>query len=255
MKIGLSIALVATAAFSAAKPAAAHELILKSVTISAAAGAQLDFAVLSSHVFMASQELEAPEDIRAGYAVDGKRADVPVRPDEGSLSYVGSIKSPTDKPFYLTATRLPQIWATTPDGSKPATKKTPSASNAFKIDKFEKTLINAAPGVAGFDAVLGDPLEIVLTSNPALAKVGDEIGIKVLASGKPVATTVNATFDGFSKEMDTYAYATQSKSDGTAVVKVTQPGLWMVRVQNSVPEVTDLYDRHVTRAVLVFSVK
>jgi hypothetical protein len=29
----------------------------------------------------------------------------------------------------------------------------------------------------------------------------------------------------------------------------------MLRVQDSVPEVTDLYDRHVTRAVLVFSVK
>jgi len=95
----------------------------------------------------------------------------------------------------------------------------------------------------------------VLTSNPATAKVGDEIGIKVLSDGKPIATAVNATYDGFSKQMDTYAYATQSKADGTAVVKVTQPGLWMVRVQNAVPEVTNLYDRHVTRAVLVFSVK
>jgi hypothetical protein len=29
----------------------------------------------------------------------------------------------------------------------------------------------------------------------------------------------------------------------------------MVRVQNAVPEVTDLYDRHLTRAVLVFTIK
>ena len=254
MKVGLSIALAAIAALAAAQ-AAAHELIVKPQTISAGAGAQLDFAVLSSHVFVTSQELEAPEDIRAGYALDGKRVEVPVKPDEGSLSYVGTLKSPTGKPFFLTATRLPQIWAMTPDGSKPATKKTPGATNAFKMDKFDKTLINAAPNAAGFDAVVGDPLEIVLTSNPAMARVGDEIGIQVLASGKPVATTVNATFDGFSKQEDTYAYATQSKADGTAVVKITHPGLWMVRVQNTVPEVTDLYDRHITRAVLVFSIK
>ena len=79
--------------------------------------------------------------------------------------------------------------------------------------------------------------------------------IKVLANGQPLATTVNATYDDFSKQQDTYAYATQSKADGTAVVKITQAGLWMVRVQNSVQEVTDLYDRHVTRAVVVFSIK
>lgn len=251
----LSVALPLAASFAGSTVAAAHELIVKPTLTSAAAGVQLDFAVLSSHVFIASQELEAPEDIRAGFAFNGKRAEVPVRPDEGSLSYIGSIKSPTDHPFFLTATRLPQIWATTPEGGKQATKKDPGTTNTFKIDKFEKTLINATPGAGGFDAVIGDPLEIVLTSNPATAKVGDEIGIKVLSDGKPIATAVNATYDGFSKQMDTYAYATQSKADGTAVVKVTQPGLWMVRVQNAVPEVTDLYDRHVTRAVLVFSVK
>ena len=96
--------------------ASAHELIIKPTLISATVGSQLDFAVLSSHVFIASQELEAPEDIRAVVAFDGRRADVAVRPDEGSLSYLGRLKVPTDKPFFLTATRLPQIWATTPSG-------------------------------------------------------------------------------------------------------------------------------------------
>ena len=255
MRRHLAIPLAAAGLFAIPGSGCAHELIVKPVAMSATAGAALDFAVLSSHVFITSQELELPEDIRAGYAFDGKRADVPVRPDEGTLTYVGRVTSPTDRPFFLTATRLPQIWATTPEGDRQATKKTPGATNAFKMDKFEKTLVNAAPGAAGFDAVLGDPLEIVLTSNPATADVGGEIGIKVLSSGKPVATTVNATYDGFSSEMDTYAYATQSKADGTAVVKITHAGLWMVRVQNAVSEVTDLYDRHVTRAVLVFSIR
>jgi uncharacterized GH25 family protein len=252
-RVSVGAALVAL--IVAATSAVAHELIVKPEAMSVASGSQLGFAVLSSHVFITSQELEAPEDVRAGVVVDGKRTEIPLRPDEGSLSYLGKVNAPTGKPFFLVATRLPQVWATTAKGVVRATNKTPGASNAFKIDKFTKTLINGAPDAAGFDAVLGDPLEIVLTENPASAHVGDDIGVRILASGQPVATTVNATYDGFSKKEDTYAYTTQSKADGSAVVKIMRPGLWMVRVQNSVPEKTDDYDRHVTRAVLVFAVR
>ena len=248
-------AAVFLATVSAGSYASAHELFIKPTVISAAAGTPLPLSVVSSHVFMRSQELEAPEDVRAAMVVDGKRTDIPLKADEGSLSYVATVNSPTDKAFFLAATRMPQVWATTPKGTAPATKKTPGAIDAFKIDKFAKTLINDTPDARGFDAVLGDPLEIVPTTNPASARVGDEISIKVLRSGQPLSTLVQATYDGFSTKEDTYAYSTQSKADGTAVVKVTQPGLWMVRVQSSVPEATEEYDRHVTRAVLVFSVK
>ena len=249
ISLGVLVALIV-----AVKTAAAHELIVKPTAMTVAPGAQLDFAVLSSHVFITSQELEAPEDVRADVVFDGKRTEVPLRPDEGSLSYLGSVNAPTGKPFFLVAARLPQVWGTTAKGVVRATNKTPGASHAFKIDKFAKTLINGAPDAAGFDVVLGDPLEIVLTENPASAHVGGEIGVRILANGKPVATTVNATYDGFSKKQDTYAYTTLSGVDGSAVVKITRRGLWMVRVQNSLPEKTDEYDRHVTRAVLVFGV-
>lgn len=248
-------AFVISAAMLWPAAAPAHELILKPTLINATAGSNLDFAVLSSHVFIASQEMEAPEDIRAGIAFDGNRSSVAVRPDEGSLSFVGRATAPSSKPFFLTATRMPQIWATTADGTKQATKRTPGASNAFKIDKFAKTLINAAPDAAGHDAVLGDPLEIVLMTNPARLKADDDMTVKVLAGGKPIATTVSATYDGYSPKQDTYAVSTQSNADGIAVVKISQAGLWMVRVQNAVAEVTDDYDRHLTRAVTVFAVR
>ena len=206
-------------------------------------------------MFIKSQELEAPEDLRAGLVFDGKRRDIEIRADKGSLSYLGEVSAPTGKPFFLVAARLPQVLATTAKGVISATNKTPGASKAFKIDKFAKTLINAESGDSGFDAVVSDPLEIVLTSNPASVHVGDEIGVRILANGKPIATTVNATYDGFSKNEDTYAYSTRSTADRSAAVKIRRSGLWMVRVQNSVPEKTDDYDRHVTRAVFVFEVR
>jgi len=47
----------------------------------------------------------------------------------------------------------------------------------------------------------------------------------------------------------------QSYKDGLAKVKITQPGIWMVRVQHMAPEHTADYDRYVARAVLLFEVK
>ena len=253
--IAIPEALVLLIVAAETAPSSSHELIVKPASMRAADGSQLDFAVLSSHVFITSQELEAPEDIRAGVAVDGRRTEIPVKPDEASLSDLGKISAPSGKPFFLTATRLPQIWATTAKGVVPATNRTPGASSAFKIDKFAKTLINATPDAKGFDAVIGDPLEIVLTTNPATVRAGGEVGVRILANGRPIATTVNATYDGFSQKEDTYAASAQSGTDGVAAIKITRAGLWMVRVQNAVSEKTVDYDRHLTRAVLLFEVR
>ena len=45
------------------------------------------------------------------------------------------------------------------------------------------------------------------------------------------------------------------QEDGTAKVKITHPGVWMVRVQQTIPERTEDYDRCVVCAVLLFEVK
>ena len=37
-------------------------------------------------------------------------------------------------------------------------------------------------------------------------------------------------------------------------MKITQQGIWMVRVQHTTPEHTEDYDRYVARAVLLFEV-
>jgi uncharacterized GH25 family protein len=100
--------------------------------------------------------------------------------------------------------------------------------------------------------VVGHRLEIVPVGNPAAAKTGDEITFKVLFEGKPLSTPVFATYDRFSESETTYAYYTEAADDGTARVKITHPGLWMVRVENTVPEKSEDHDTYVARAVLVF---
>lgn len=248
------IAIAAAAIVLAGGTARAHEFMIRADGPAAQAGAPLGFSVLSSHVFIKSEEMEPPDQNRAGLFASGQRSDATLRPDQPTLSYRGSVRAPSGT-FILWGTRAGQVWAVTADGLKEGNRRTPGATDSFVMEKFCKTLVNLSPDDPGFAAVTGDRLEIVPVSNPAKARPGEEMAVRVLYRGAPVAgETVTATYDGFSTEEDTYAYSTKAGKDGVAKVKITHPGLWMVRVQHSAPERTDDYDRYVARAVLMFQV-
>ena len=254
MARGSSRVLALTVALGVAGAAQAHEFIVKPDAMTVQAGAELQVAGLSSHIFLISQELEDAKDVKIGLYSNGKRADIPVQPNEKTLAYEGTVTAPSNGTFIVTGARLPQIWATTPDGLKQVTKKGVAVSNPYKIEKFAKALVNVTPTDNGFSTAIGDTLEIVPLTNPATVKPGDELTVRVLFKGEPLPTSVYATYDGFSKEEDTYAYYTQGHKDGTAKVKITRPGIWMVRVQHSVPEHTEDHERYVARAVLLFEI-
>jgi uncharacterized GH25 family protein len=246
--------LALTVALGVSGAAHAHEFIAKPGAMTVQAGAELQVAGLSSHIFLISQELEAAKDVKIGFYADGKRTDITVRPNERTPAYEGTLTAPSSGTFIVTGVRLPQIWATTSDGLKQVAKKSPGASNPYKIEKFAKALVNVTPTDNGFSTAIGDKLEIVPLTNPTTIKPGDELTVRVLFKGQPLANNVYATYDGFSKEENTYAYYTEGHKDGTAKVKITQPGIWMVRVQHSVPEPSEDYDRCVARAVLLLSI-
>jgi uncharacterized GH25 family protein len=247
-------AVVLSVALGVSGAANAHEFIVKPAVMTIQAGAELQVAGLSTHIFLISQELEAAKDVKVGLYANGKRADITVKSNEKTLAYDGTVTAPSSGTFILTGARLPQIWATTPDGLKQVNKKGPNVSNPYKIEKFAKALVNVTPADNGFSTVIGDALEIVPLTNPATVKPGDELTVRVLFKGQPLTTNVYATYDGFSKEENTYAYYTEGHKDGTAKVKITQPGIWIVRAQHSAPEHSEDYDRYVARAVLLFEV-
>jgi uncharacterized GH25 family protein len=244
-----------TVAVGVSGTAQAHEFIVKPGAMTVQPGAELPVAGLSSHIFLISQELEAAKDVKVGFYADGKRTDIPVKPNDNTLAYDGTVTAPSSATFIVTGARLPQVWATTPEGLKQITSKTRGASNPYKIEKFSKALVNVTSADNGFSTIIGDTLEIVPLTNPATIRPGDELTVRVLFKGQPLTTSVYATYDGFSKEENTYAYYTEGHKDGTAKVKITHPGLWMVRVQHTAPERTEDYDRYVARAVLLFEVK
>ena len=233
--------------------ASAHEYIVKPGVTVVAPGAKLPFSVSSSHVFMASEELEDAEDVSVALFADGKRQALPLTKRDATFTYEGEATAPAAGTFMLVGARAPQVWSQTPQGMKRGTPaQLPGATNPTRYEKFAKALINLSPTDTGFSTVVGDRLEIVPVSNPAILRAGQDMTVRILYEGQPLSTRVYATYDGFTDTPNTYAYVTETKDDGTARVRATKPGLWMVRVEQ---RATGGAERYVGRAVLVFEVK
>ena len=67
-------------------------------------------------------------------------------------------------------------------------------------------------------------------------KVGDTIPVKLFLDGEPYRTYIYATYDTFSQEKDTYAYATRIPSaDLTGKITITHPGLWIIVAKDDIP--------------------
>jgi len=235
--------------------ASAHEYVAQPNAMHAGLGTEIGIEVVSSHVFVKSQELEDPKDSTAGIWADGKRSPVGLRSDEPAKLFRGNVAVPSEGCFVVTGHRAGQVWANTPQGTRRVGREAPGATNIRLIEKFSKAIVNASAGDTGCLRPLGDKLEIVTMTNPAEVRPGQEMTVQVLYDGKPLTVPVYATYDGFSGEENTYAYYTEGRPDGTARVKITQPGLWMVRAEQATAEQTADHDRYIGRAVVLFEVK
>ena len=242
-------------------PASAHEFLMKPHQLGAyAPGQTLPMSMISAHVFMVSEEVAGGGDAGnlAVRLLDAKGSvDMPLTKNEAGLTWDATAPLRTPGTAIVAAHRKPMFWTVTTHGGKAVSKKGLSGViKSGKYEKFSKTLLPVGGKTTGFDRVVGQQLEIMPVTDPAGLHPGDEMKVKVLFEGKPLATPIYATYDGFSKHQNTYAYFTEDcDDDGVASVAITAPGLWMVRVQHKVHEPNDLYDDHVMRSVLVFEVR
>ena len=124
-----------------------------------------------------------------------------------------------------------------------------------KREQFAKGLIGVSGDDDGYKKATGQKLEVVPESNVMKTRVGEEITFKILLDGKPLKSQVYATYDGFSRRSTTFASATESLDDGIAYVKVTSPGVWMVRVEKRIEANARDFELLSLKATLVFSVQ
>ncbi|MDR1019374.1 MAG: DUF4198 domain-containing protein [Synergistaceae bacterium] len=244
-------------------PAFAHELILKPASFSAAVGVDLAVELQSTHVFIVKEEVEDISTIKAGAVLDGKLTESVLKPNGPDLRIDFSVKIPEGKSStIIIANKAGEVWSVTPDGSKQGTRKSfedqgIKVARASRTDKFAKAIVNASEADENFAAVVGQELEIVPVTNPASVKTGQYFKVKVLFNGQPATLPVFATYDGFVKEyQNTYAYYTESDSEGIANIKITTPGIWIIRVsKDNDPGVPGEFDTRSIRSILTVPVK
>ncbi len=238
-----------------AAPLCAHEFIIKPVKMTVNRGETLPFSVLSAHVFMVSEEVEPVDTVSVTLVSETGETPVPVMANDRLLTLDGSVPVMGEGTAILSGHRKGIIWTQTTSGWKQAPKSAcTGVVTSGKYEKFCKTLITSGHPDSGYARVLGQALEIVPVTDPASVSVGDEMTVKILYKGKPLATEVFATYDGFSRDPNTYAYYSKSDAKGMVRVKMSHDGTWMIRVENKQSDKTAEYDASVIRAVLVFRV-
>jgi uncharacterized GH25 family protein len=89
-------------------------------------------------------------------------------------------------------------------------------------------------------SVLGHVLEIVLEKDPAELKPDDQLPVRVLFRGKPLADAqVAAVYAGAKLEGHKYPVTSRTDSEGSATLNLDRPGLWYARLIHMVPAVDD----------------
>jgi uncharacterized GH25 family protein len=165
-------------------------------------------------------------------------AGLPLSANKNWLTYDSKIKLQGSGAAIVTGHRLPMLYQST------------------RYEKFAKLILPVAGKSGGFDAVQGQRLEIVPVSNPLEAKVGDEIGFRILLDGKPAAfDTIYATYSGFSDIPSAWAFSASPVAHGQGRIKISASGLWVVRVAVLLDEKGKDYNAVDLKAVLTFPVK
>jgi len=225
----------------------AHEFIVKPQQLRVESGAKLPFTILATHFFMIGEEVEPVNTVKAWLLEGEERTSIELKENQASKVLDGVAALNRKGTALLVGHLQEPIEAVKVEG----TNKT----QRVKREKFAMALITVSTDDDSYKKTLGHKLEIVPVSNVMKARTGDELSLKILLDGKPLKSPVQATYDGFSRRYNTYAYATETLEDGLAYVKVNNPGIWMVRVEKRIEEPAKDYDLYSLKASLVFAVQ
>lgn len=238
----------------------AHEFLVKPDKVTAGKGEAVAVQAQAAHVFMISDEAEDPGTCQVQLRQGEKIISVPLGVDSSVKALTGRIALPEAGAALLVGHRLPQTWSDTTEGvlegnREALEKQGKKVLKVVQYEKFSKTLLNAAPEDTLYGTKVGQGLEIVLLTNPAALNGGGEVKACVLLHGQPVQTTLAATYDGFSSDPDVYAEKVQTGSDGTATLRLSRPGLWMLRAAADEDVNKNGIDKRDLRSTYVFAVK
>lgn len=143
----------------------------------------------------------------------------------------------TEGSYLAVSGRQAQWYTKSPEGSQDKPKnQVPGATQCIRSVKYAKAIINLGQTPGDVSQPVGQNLEIVPLANPGAIKAGGELPIQVLFEGKPLGDCqIFATFAGFSKESNVFAFAARTDKAGKATVKAWHPGQWLVLAKHETP--------------------
>ncbi len=247
-------------AFVFSSATGAHETLIKVENPNPKKGEQFEAQIMVGHVVIDNSE-EVTDPDKADVAIVKGTETYPARvtgDEEAALSRI-SVEYPVDGTAWLTMHAKPVYMSQTPEGMKEGDKNTIKGTEVLFTDKYEKffkVLLNADSSDTSYAKPLGQGLEIVPLNNPADLNVGDYLKIQVLQNGKPVFMPVFASYDGFTEEENMYAFYLAPEDPDNIMVKVHQPGLWVILVKSRISggRGAEIRNHHLT-ATLEFEVK
>jgi uncharacterized GH25 family protein len=111
-----------------------------------------------------------------------------------------------------------------------------NAVSCFRFDIRAKAVIHVGDGIKMPKQGAGDPLEIIPLKSIRELKEGELLPIKVLFDGEALPRAdVKATYEGFSDQPNTYAFATKTDGEGKARIKILKKGNWVINVLHEAP--------------------
>lgn len=214
----------------------------------------------AAHIFMQSEEAE--NDVHVELLMAGGKKSLSLTPTLNAKALVCTVQGPVDAPAWLVGHRPPEIWSSTTEGVLRGDRATLEAQgktvrSVGRYEKFAKTAFVPGGKAAFWTKPLGQTLEIVPQTSLAGLAAGDTLTVRVLLDGKPVPQAeVGLSYDGYSKEEDTYKRLLRTDAAGKVALPLDTPGLWLARVAVTRPLKDGKgVDEEQLRSTLVFPVK
>lgn len=249
---------IGAATFLIGMSASAHEFIASQAPTTAKPGETATLVLDSTHQFGLPEEAEGIENVRAAVITADAKNDISISANDDAPNLIGTFDIPQTA-AWVSGHRLGVVWSQTPDGWQAGGADAhPDAIASTRYEKFAKLLTGGDNTGEFVTKPIGDMLEIVPLNDPRDTKVGDDAEFQILLDGQPLTTSVLATYAGFTETPSSWAYATETltteKGSGIAKIRVSAPGLWIVRVAANMPDAEEDVGAHNIRATLSFTV-
>lgn len=218
---------IALAAIALASPALAkaHELLV----LPGKAAQSIPVTVLMTEDFIKPDRVPPPDAFTLERIADGQRATVAVTATDNGLQ---ADVAPGSAILLGTLIRDRMQAPRAKEGeTAPPARMTRSAN-------YSKSFTGLAADSRNWEKAAGSRLEVMPLSSPAALKVGDRLRVRILFDGAPVATMVQATFDGNGRG---WPVRVQTDATGEAAIPLTHAGRWVIRAKHQLEEPADTH--------------